>query len=199
MVWPSIDKLVTGANSRVTGIDEIWHAAPTKPPVLVFQVSHCGSTLLARSFACLRTCFVAGEPTCTSFLIDNYLFNRMPKDIFTRTLMGLVGHLDAAAGDRRLIIKFSSSASILAPLIMEAFPGAPAICMVRDPIEVLIGLRDKEMQAFFAPHLANLDPLIMSDMTWAGVCAAIIRRKLEGLLHVTRRGATVLNYPTGAT
>lgn len=110
---------------------------------LIFHVSRCGSTLIARMLAALPRNLVASEPQ----VIDEILrFNRVESAITDddqiALLRGAVNALSQppAGGAARFFAKLDCWQLFSLPLIQRAFPGVPLLFVYRDPIEVLVSL-----------------------------------------------------------
>ena len=121
------------------------HAMPAGLPVagLIFHISRCGSTLLARMLAAIPRHLVASEPQ----ILDDLLRLEFPASPITDNerisfLRGAVNALSQppAGGAERLFIKLDCWHLFSLPLLQRAFPEAPRIFVYRDPLEVLVSL-----------------------------------------------------------
>ena len=110
---------------------------------LIFHVSRCGSTLLARMLAAVPHHLVASEPQ----IVDDLLRLDLPDSPIAESerialLRGAVNALSQppAGGASRLFIKLDCWHLFSLPLLRRTFPDAPLIFVYRDPLEVLVSL-----------------------------------------------------------
>lgn len=110
------------------------------PAALIFHVSRCGSTLLARMLAALPGHLVISEAP----ILDD-LLRRTPAADDGQRIAWLRGAMAAfvrsqAAPPARLIVKLDCWHIFQLPLLRRAFPRTPCLFVHRDPIEVLVSL-----------------------------------------------------------
>lgn len=117
-------------------------AAPSLDPCgLIFHLSRCGSTLLARMLRQIPGCVVVSEPA-----IINSLLLADPGIIEEDTQVQLLRLLIRALGRRRLgderhyVVKLSSWNVRKLKLFNQAFPDSPVIWLQRRPSEVMQSL-----------------------------------------------------------
>lgn len=111
-----------------------------EPAALIFHVSRCGSTLLARMLGALPGHLVVSEAP----IIDD-LLRRTPDVDDTHRIAWLRGAMAAfvrsqAAPPERLIVKLDCWHIFQLPLLRRAFPETPFLFVHRDPVEVLVSL-----------------------------------------------------------
>jgi hypothetical protein len=154
--------LLFGRSSALDALDEP-EASALRPAGLIFHMTRCGSTLITRMLASLRTAVVLSEPPP----IDHLL--RAPAgqpDVTIDRILGWVRGLTAALGRRRhpeereLIIKLEGWHTLLLPQIRRAFPDVPWAFLYRQPLEVLASLDlmrpHRMMPGAIAPALVGL-------------------------------------------
>jgi hypothetical protein len=129
-----------------TGLDDFLRRAPQglKPPDgLVFHMSRCGSTLVARMLAALPATDVVSEAPPLDMAATIAAGADRPGGTETdgadALLRAMAGALGGAAADR-LLLKLDSWHAILLPLYRRAFPATPWLFLYRDPVEVLVSL-----------------------------------------------------------
>jgi len=129
---------VFGVRTPLDAFEEIDGDGPS-PAGFVFHMSRCGSTLIARMLARLRSTVVLSEPQPIDALIR--LHRReggADGAVFARRLRGFVSAvLRAQGGERRAIVKFHAWHVLELPLIAAAYPDVPWIFVYREPREVL--------------------------------------------------------------
>lgn len=127
--------------SPVAGLRDFRGGLPVAG--LIFHVSRCGSTLLARMLAAVPRNLVLSEPQ----IVDDLL--RLPQrnssftegDIvdFLRGAIAALGQ-PPAGGAQQLFLKLDCWHLFSLPFIQHVFPGVPALFVYRDPLEVLVSL-----------------------------------------------------------
>jgi hypothetical protein len=133
-IWTKVD-ILTKLQSISPGL---------KPKGFIFNVSKCGSTLLARMLASISRNLVISEDTVTNkCLMPNDLMAEL--DGFPDTYkMELFKGLISALGQPRLgleenyIIRFSPKNVLELPFIRQVYPDVPWIFLYRDPVEVVV-------------------------------------------------------------
>jgi hypothetical protein len=127
-----------------TGLDALvpLDAAPSLDPCgLIFHMSRCGSTLLARMLRQIPGCVVVAEPA-----IVNSLLLADPAIIDEETQVRLLRLLIRAFGRRRFgderhyVVKSSSWNVRKLELFNRAFPDSPVVWLQRRPSEVMQSL-----------------------------------------------------------
>lgn len=133
-VWTNVD-LLTKLQNISPGL---------KPKGFIFNVSKCGSTLLARMLSSLPKNLVISEDTVINkCLMPNDLMSEIdgfPDAYKTELFKGLI----SALGQPRLgveenyIIRFSPKNVLELPFIKQIYPDVPWIFLYRDPVEVVV-------------------------------------------------------------
>ncbi|MCA9717743.1 MAG: hypothetical protein H6713_08385 [Myxococcales bacterium] len=127
-------------------------AVESLPPAgFIFQVSRCGSTLLARSLArSLDNCVINEASPLHEGLwrvvTDGWREDAALTDAHVTLLRNLIGCLGRrrSAAQRRLFVKFRSWNVVFMRAIRRAFPDVPALFIYRDPAEVLVSALARE-------------------------------------------------------
>lgn len=129
----------TGLDALIAGLA----GAETVPLAgLVFHMSRCGSTLLARMLGAPPHHLVASEPDPFDAVIKWAETVDAPHDRKARALQAIV----AALGRRRdptwtrFFIKLDGWHILSQPLLRDAFPDVPWVFLHRDPVEVMVSL-----------------------------------------------------------
>ncbi len=133
-----------GADRPRTSLSTLRDAPPGLPVAgLIFHVSRCGSTLLARMLAAVPRHLVASEPP----ILNDLLRLELPESPITDNerisfLRGIANTLSQppAGGAERLFLKLDCWHLFSLPLLQRAFPDASLIFVYRDPLEVLVSL-----------------------------------------------------------
>lgn len=116
-------------------------AAPDSAPAgLIFHVARCGSTVISQSLRQLPDLVVYAEPLpVNEILLPPHKWPR-------RELIGALRSLgDALARHARkpYVLKFSSWNTLFCDILAEAFPAAPWVLSLRDPVEVGVSLLEQ--------------------------------------------------------
>ncbi len=112
------------------------------PAGFIFHTGRCGSTLLARVLARVRSHLVLSEAPPHNQFWDTLPWPAAPTPDATRRYRNLV----LALGRRRLpaynahLIKFTSWNLLALPFIRATFPDVPALFIHREPVEVLVSM-----------------------------------------------------------
>lgn len=111
------------------------------PNLFIFQVSRCGSTLLARALEADASNRVFLEPQAIFGLFKDGVNSENEKQIIStfRIIMRSFG-LCHYRGQKNLIFKFSSPHLLHFGLIRKAFPNVPSLFLYRHPVEVIASL-----------------------------------------------------------
>lgn len=113
---------------------------------LIFHVSRCGSTLLARNVAATRQAIVLSEPPFFSALHGRYAAIPMQEDALRISLLLLEPWRRWAKGQgKRLVLKLSSQLNPFMQILREAMQGAHCVALHRAPLPVLESLDRKRM------------------------------------------------------
>ena len=115
-------------------------AQQQQPDVLIFHISRCGSTLVARMLDALEETRVLAEPPVFDAALQLYL-----RGVFDQSLVkGVAGALARApdGNARRCALKLDSWHCLVLDRVADLFPDAHKVLLFRDPIEVLVSHRD---------------------------------------------------------
>ena len=121
----------------LTGVDVLraLDDRPTfEPSLFIFQVSRCGSTLLAQMLAALPDYVVLSEVNVVNSIIAARL-EPQDKVELLRLVVRALGR--NRAGARHVVLKLTSWNVLAANLLHRAFPATPMIWLQRDPLPVL--------------------------------------------------------------
>lgn len=153
-------------------------APELRPAGLIFHMTRCGSTLIARMLAALRQNVVLSEPGP----IDDIL--RIPgrrpdlaADDLERSLRAMVAALGRRrrAEERDLFIKLAGWHVLQLPLFRRAFPNVPWVFVYRAPIEVLTPMAQR-FPLEIEPALLGLTWPQVGAMSCARYCAQILEQ-----------------------
>lgn len=150
---------------------------------LIFHMSRCGSTLLARLLAADPNTLVLNEPDIVNMLLKERLsaIHRESTESVDGALMQAVARIGSQInpGARRIIIKTTSWNAAKAPTLMRAFPDARGVFLGRDPRAVLASLDRKP------PGWANASNAWLlgddRDPTSRSALAAAMLRVVDGI------------------
>ena len=128
-----------------TGLDALlagWRAEPDPvvPAGLVFHLSRCGSTLLARMLQQWPGCYAASEPEPLDAIIQWASLAQLPdseKVTLIRAMVAAIGR-NRPSSEARFFIKLDCWHIVALPLLRAVFPDTPWIFLSRDPIEVAV-------------------------------------------------------------
>ena len=104
------------------------------PSLFVFQVSRCGSTLLAQMLAALPANVVIAEPAVIGDILSPQPAPAEVPELLRLVIRAMGRNRDSEA--RHLIVKFNSWNVLFAEMIHRAFPGTPMVWLQRDPLAV---------------------------------------------------------------
>lgn len=108
---------------------------------VIFHVSRCGSTLLARNIAQREDALVLSEPPFFAALHGRFpAVKRGPAAMRLSLAILEPWQLRAKALGKRLVLKLSSGLNPFMHALLEAMPGARAIALHREPLAVLESL-----------------------------------------------------------
>ena len=135
-----------------TGWEDFLRGPPEglRPPDgLVFHMSRCGSTLVARMLAALPDSYAINEAGPVDALLNGS--RGAPEDWRVAALRALVGALGRRPS-RRWFLKLAAWPALDLPLFRRAFPDVPWLFLHREPAAVLASQ--------MAARAPELDPLI---------------------------------------
>ncbi len=106
---------------------------------LVFHMSRCGSTLLARMLGAIPRHAVASEPEPFDAVLQWARQPGVPHDLAVAAIRAMATALGRrrAAEAQRFFIKLDAWHTLSLPLLREAFPEVPWLYLYREPVEVL--------------------------------------------------------------
>jgi hypothetical protein len=133
-IWTPLDVLTTLQNI----------SPGLKPKGFIFNVSKCGSTLLAKMLSSIpRNLVISEDGTINKSLMPNELMSQMggfPEPSRSELFRGVI----SALGQPRLgveenyIIRFSPFNILSLPFIKKVFPEVPWVFLYRHPLEVVV-------------------------------------------------------------
>jgi hypothetical protein len=149
-----------------------------RPTGLIFHMTRCGSTLVARMLASLPGNVVLSEPGPLDQLLR--VPSRWPNvttDDLVRWLRAMVAALGRRrrADERDLFIKLAGWHILLLPLFRRAFPDLPWMFLYREPVEVLTPMAQR-FPLEIEPALLGLTWPQVGAMSCERYCALILER-----------------------
>ncbi len=187
------------------------------PTGFIFQMSLCGSTLLAKALAKSPDHFVLNEGSplhepLWQYLTDNWQHPVPP----TAENRDLIRNLILSIGRQRIpnqnayFIKFRSWNVIFIDAIMQAFPNTPCLFLYRDPTEVLVSalqkhpkgylrFKDTAAGAFMTGHSVN-DVTQMSYLNYftslyTSYFSSILTSSYQNIVYLNYNQLTKQNFP----
>jgi hypothetical protein len=130
--------LILSCSTPVAALAEF--AGCDQPDIVVFHISRCGSTLVARMFGAMDQTRVLAEPPVLDQAIQLYLRGLIDADL-VRGLAGALGREPQVCARRR-VIKLDSWHCLALDRIADVFPFAHKLLLIRDPVEVLVSHRE---------------------------------------------------------
>jgi hypothetical protein len=129
------------------------------PSGLIFHLSRCGSTLLARLLRQIPGCVVVSEPQPVNSLLvaDSAVVDEETQVQLLRLLIRALGRR-RFGDERHYVVKLSSWNVRKLDLFRRAFPAAPVVWVQRNPAEVMMSLlarRPGWLQFQAEPELAG--------------------------------------------
>ena len=112
-----------------TGLDDFIDHAPDPlraPDGLIFHMSRCGSTLVARMLGALADAAVVTEPAPLDAIVDLALRGEWPQARRIAALRAMVGALGRRPAGR-YFVKLNAWHALALPLFRAAFPPSPAV------------------------------------------------------------------------
>ncbi|HVQ06904.1 MAG TPA: hypothetical protein VMS43_00565 [Allosphingosinicella sp.] len=122
-----------------TGLDDFIDRAPDglRPPDgLIFHMSRCGSTLVARMLAAVPGTSLVSEAAPLDAMVHLALRSDWPEArriAGLRAMAGALGRRPSA----RIIVKLNAWHALALPLFRAAFPGVPWLFLYREPAAIL--------------------------------------------------------------
>lgn len=130
---------------------------------LIFHVSRCGSTLLARNVAATGQAIVLSEPPFFSALHGRHDAIPTQEEALRISLLLLEPWRRWAKGQgKRLVLKLSSELNPFMPLLCESMPGAHRVALYREPLPVLESL-DRKRMARLQHEAASMAPGLVGE------------------------------------
>ena len=110
-------------------------AGPQPPPVLVYSMGRCGSTLLNAMLNASGALWSLSEPWAVDMiLLGQAQLGRARAVALLRAAAAVLARPPAARRGQRLAMKFRASTLFSAPSLEEAFPGADNVFLYREAI-----------------------------------------------------------------
>jgi hypothetical protein len=155
----------------------------TAPAGVVFHVGRCGSTVVSQALKQLDKLAVYSEPLPLNELLSPPAGSRREVTLALRSL----GAAFAAHANGPYVLKLSSWSTLFCDVIADAFPSAPWVFVVRDPVEVGEAiLRDpppwfggdsapaRHLAGIFDPAGLSASPAESFARLYAAFCDAIV-------------------------
>lgn len=188
-------RLVRTGLDALAALDQVPSLDPT---LLIFHLSHCGSTLASRLIATEPAILVVAEPGPL-----NALLMQAPQAFDAEEHVRLIRLLVRALGRRRFgderhyVLKLTSWNVMRLALFRRAFPAAKLVWIEREPVEVMAAtLSDPPgwLRLRHSPRIARgIFGLAPSDD--AGIfCARALRAMLDEARTARDAGALVIDY-----
>lgn len=189
---------------HATTLDAFVAATPAEPAVpvagLIFHMSRCGSTLVARMLGALDATIALSEPGPLDAVVRFALARPdIPQERHIELMRAMAAALTRPrGGERRCFLKLDSWHILALPLFRAAFPSVPWIYLFRDPAEVLVSqLRMRGYQT--VPDLvpAGLYGGAMGEVEPAMQCAAILAQYHAAAIDALQGGGGLaIDYAT---
>jgi len=163
------------------------------PAGLIFHLSRCGSTLVAKMLAALPETVVLSEPPP----VDHIVRARAGEEQRARWLRALAGAFACGTGAKRLFLKLDAWHALDLPLFARAFPGVPWIFLYRDPLEVLVSHARQMswmMAAANGPDLLGVSVADAMRIPRPEYHARVLARICEAVLREGGAGARLVAY-----
>jgi hypothetical protein len=125
---PRVERLVS--DFRLLEAVAIRHEGDARMDCVIAHMSRCGSTLLSSCMKQVGDVTVLSEPPIVYSLLQGRYEPRL--------LRGVLGRYAAHFGRPRLAVKLNSASTMYLRCFREAFPFAPAVLLVRNPVEVAV-------------------------------------------------------------
>lgn len=171
---------------------EILEAAGEDAPPrgLVFHVSHCGSTLVAKMLGAGNRHRVLSEPDPLDAVLR---FTGADDARRVAWLRGLAAAFRDPTGERDAVfLKLEGPSTLDLPLLRRAFPRTPRVFLYRDPLEVLLA-NQRAGGSLWSGNVVLARrcgvPPVRDD---AGFAARVLARYLETALEDQREPGTLL-------
>jgi hypothetical protein len=164
------------------------------PDGLIFHMSRCGSTLVARMIMALTVSLVISEPPPLDDLLQIALHDG--EDAAIAALRAMAAAFGRRGG-RPFVIKLDAWHALALPLFRRAFPDTPWIFLHREPVEVLVShVRQRGAQMLpqlFPPRFwgIDLDEAVPDADYCARVLGAICNAAAD---HAALGGGLMIDY-----
>jgi hypothetical protein len=134
-------RIRTGLPALIAGADS-HHSLPLQG--MVFHMSRCGSTLAAQMLGAVPGHAVSSEPEPLDAVLRWCAESGAGLDLAKAAIRAMVAALGRVrvAGETRHFIKMEVWHTLFLPLLRQVFPDVNWIYLHRDPVEVLVSLRD---------------------------------------------------------
>ena len=178
------------------------------PSGFVFQMSLCGSTLLAKALARLPQHLVLNEGTPLHEPLWQYLTHNWQQPVMmTDKNNTLIRNLILALGRRRLpeqahyFVKFRSWNVLFFEAIMRAFPDVPCLFLYRDPAEVVVSALKKEPTGYTrfkgtpaAAFMLGCPTEVTAEMGYLDYFVRLYEQYFLSILKAPYKHSVYLNY-----
>jgi hypothetical protein len=178
-----------------------WNAVRPglQPNGFIFHMSRCGSTLISRMLAALRSNIVISEARpLDSTLRAPFQAAQVSDHQRITWLQWMISALGQPrlGEEERFFIKFDAWNASEIPLVKRAFPTVPWIFVYRDPIEVLVsqlnhrgvhmvpGALDASLFEMDAGTITSIEPEEYCARVLAALCRAALRHHENGGLLI---------------
>jgi hypothetical protein len=142
--WAARGAQAPTVRTDLDALVELDRAPSLDPSGLIFHLSRCGSTLIARLLRQVPGSIVVSEPDIVNRLLiaDDALIDEDARVQLLRLIIRAIGR-QRLGSERHLVIKLSSWSVRRLDWFRRAFPETPAIWVQRRPAEILNSLLAK--------------------------------------------------------
>jgi len=184
--WAATNPAPQMVRTDLDALAVLDQAPSLDPSGLIFHLSRCGSTLLARLLRQVPGCLVISEPDSINSLLvaDKTIVNEKTQVRLLRLLIRALGRC-RFGDERHYVVKLSSWNVRKLDLFRRAFPAAPLVWVQRRPAEVMMSLLARPpqwLQLQSDPKLAGALFDIAPEEMKALEPAAFYARALAALL-----------------
>ncbi len=175
--------------------------------VLIFHISHCGSSLLSQLFKIKDNFRVIGEPEVINTILLQQALTKSTNDLLCEERLNKVTHLLLNAQRPQPginAIKLSSWNIFYAPLFRTAFPHSQFIYVHRHPLEVLSSLLRNpngfaswhlHTEPVLAAHFLSCNRNEVKQMSEPDYLARMLCKHMQHALHHFPAETLFLYYP----
>lgn len=185
-------------------LDSWVHISPGIPPSgFVFHMSRCGSTLVCQMLAALDTAVVISEAPPIDEVLRIAKLKGVSEQQRIHWVRGVISALGQprAGGETRFFVKFDNWHALDLALVRSAFPEVPWIFVFRDPVEVMVSIKNSPaphsypgMMKLGVPELDQAQAgLVKMEDHCSNVLSHLCRAALDQL-NDSRAGGIAVNY-----